>query len=333
MAKEIRTIGILTSGGDAQGMNAAIRAAARTAMNRGVNVKGIMQGFSGLLKNEIVDLSAVSVGNIIHHGGTVLYTARCPEFIDPDPDKAAAAIAKAAEMAKLHGIDGLVVIGGDGSWKGAQKLSKHGINVVGVPGTIDLDIACSDYTIGFDSAVNIALEAVIRLRDTSGSHYRCSVLEVMGRHCGEIALWAGLCGGADAILIPEEPETSNLENILQVIKANRARGKKHNIIVVSEGIGHSQELAKEIEKATGIESRATILGHVQRGGIPTAVDIKHATMMGSLAVDLLLEGKNNRVVAYRDAKYVDYDIDEALAMKRRPSFDIERVNRLVSTYH
>lgn len=332
MAKEIKTIGILTSGGDAQGMNAAIRAAARSAMNKGVAVKGIMQGYSGLLRNEIVDLGAVSVGNIIHHGGTVLYTARCPEFIDPDPEKAAAAIAKAADVAKSHGIDGLVVIGGDGSWKGAQKLSKHGINVVGIPGTIDLDIACSEYTIGFDSAVNIALEAVIRLRDTSGSHYRCSVLEVMGRHCGEIALWAGLCGGADAILIPEHPESANLESILKVIQENRARGKKHNIIVVSEGIGHSQELAKEIEKATGIESRATILGHVQRGGIPTAVDIKHATMMGAYAVDLLLAGKNNRVVAYRDAKYVDFDIDEALAMQRRPSFDIEEVNKRVSTY-
>lgn len=332
MAKEIKTIGILTSGGDAQGMNAAIRAAARSAMNKGVTVKGIMQGYSGLLRNEIVDLNAVSVGNIIHHGGTVLYTARCPEFIDPDPEKAAAAIAKAAEVAKSHGIDGLVVIGGDGSWKGAQKLSKHGINVVGIPGTIDLDIACTDYTIGFDSAVNIALEAVIRLRDTSGSHYRCSVLEVMGRHCGEIALWAGLCGGADAILIPEHPESANLESILKVIQDNRARGKKHNIIVVSEGIGHSQELAKQIEEATGIESRATILGHVQRGGIPTARDIKHATMMGAYAVDLLLSGANNRVIAYRDAKYVDYDIDEALAMKRRPSFDIEEVNARVSTY-
>ncbi|MBO6159489.1 MAG: 6-phosphofructokinase [Firmicutes bacterium] len=332
MAKEIKTIGILTSGGDAQGMNAAIRAAARSAMNRGVSVKGIMQGYSGLLKNEIVDLNAVSVGNIIHHGGTVLYTARCPEFIDPDPEKADAAIRKAADVAKSHGIDGLVVIGGDGSWKGAQKLSKYGINVVGIPGTIDLDIACTDYTIGFDSAVNIALEAVIRLRDTSGSHFRCSVLEVMGRHCGEIALWAGMCGGADAILIPEEPESANLENVLKVINENRARGKKHNIIVVSEGIGHSQELAKAIEAETGIESRATILGHVQRGGIPTARDIKHATMMGAYAVDLLLSGANNRVIAYRDAKYVDYDIDEALAMKRRPSFDILEVNHRVSTY-
>ena len=338
MAKEIKTIGILTSGGDAQGMNAAIRAAARAAMNKGVTVKGIMQGYSGLLRNEIVDLGAVSVGNIIHHGGTVLYTARCPEFIDPDPEKAAAAIKLAADNAKAQGIDGLVVIGGDGSWKGAQKLSKHDINVVGIPGTIDRDIACSEYTIGFDSAVNIALEAVIRLRDTSGSHYRCSVLEVMGRHCGEIALWAGLCGGADAILIPEHPESANIENILTVIQENRARGKKHNIIVVSEGIPKllgltSQQLAETIEKETGIETRATILGHVQRGGIPTATDIKHATMMGVYAVDLLLAGKNNRVVAYRDSKYVDYDIDEALAMQRRPSFDIEEVNHRVSTYH
>lgn len=333
MAKEIHTIGILTSGGDAQGMNACIRSAARSALNKGMKVKGILKGYSGLLYDEIVDLDAVTVGNIIHRGGTVLYTARCQEFIDPDPVKADAAIQKAASNGKSHGIDGLVVIGGDGSFKGAQKLSRYGINVVCIPGTIDRDIACTDYTIGFDSAVNIALEAIIRLRDTSGSHERCSVVEVMGRHCGEIALWAGLCGGADAILIPEKPETANIDHILEVIKENRARGKKHNIIVVAEGIGHSQELAKEIEQRTGIESRATVLGHVQRGGIPTAVDIKHATMMGDYAVDLLAKGANNRVVAFREGRYVDYDIDEALSMVRRPSFDIEEVNREVSTYH
>lgn len=331
--KEIRTIGVLTSGGDAQGMNSCIRAVTRYALNKGVSVKGILKGYSGLLNNEIIELSAVSVGNIIHKGGTMLYTARCPEFIDPDPEKAAAAIERAANIAKAHGIDGMVVIGGDGSWKGAQKLSKHGINVVGIPGTIDRDIACSEYTIGFDSAVNIALEAIMRLRDTSSSHERCSVIEVMGRHCGEIALWAGLTGGADAILIPENPDSANFDNILRVIMENRARGKKDNIIVVAEGIGGSIELAQKIEKMTGIESRATILGHVQRGGHPTATDIKHGSMMGAYAVDLLLQGANNRVVAYRNGEYVNYDIDEALAMVREPSFDIERVNRAISTYN
>lgn len=330
--KVIRTIGVLTSGGDAQGMNPCIRAVTRYALNQNVRVKGILKGYSGLLNNEIIELTAVAVGNIIHKGGTMLYTARCPEFIDPDPEKAAAAIERAANIAKAHGIDGMVVIGGDGSWKGAQKLSKYGINVVGVPGTIDRDIACTEYTIGFDSAVNIALEAIMRLRDTSSSHERCSVIEVMGRHCGEIALWAGLTGGADAILIPENPESANFDNILRVIMENRARGKKDNIIVVAEGIGGSVELAKRIEKVTGIESRATILGHVQRGGQPTATDIKHGSMMGAYAVDLLLQGKNNRVVAYRDGEYVDFDIDEALSMTREPSFDIERVNHMISTY-
>ena len=331
--KRIRTIGVLTSGGDAQGMNACIRAVTRSALNKGVRVKGIVRGYSGLLENDIKDLNAVSVGNIMHKGGTVLYTARCPEFIDPDPAKAQAAINRAANIAKAHGIDGLVVIGGDGSFKGAQAISKYGINVVGVPGTIDLDIACTDYTIGFDSAVNIALEAIMRLRDTSSSHERCSVIEVMGRRCGEIALWAGLTGGADAILIPEHPETANFENILRVIMENRARGKKDNIIVVAEGIGGSVELAKRIETEIGIESRATILGHVQRGGQPTAVDIKHASMMGAYAVDLLLNGANNRVVAFKKGKYVDFDIDEALAMHREPSWDIEEVNRRISTYY
>lgn len=333
MAKQIRTIGVMTSGGDAQGMNPCIRAVVRSALNKGLKVKGIMKGYSGLLNGDIIDMTAASVGNIINKGGTILYTARCPEFIDPDPEKAAAAHAKAAENAQLHGIDGLVVIGGDGSWKGAQKLSQHGINVVGVPGTIDRDIACSEYTIGFDSAVNIALEAVIRLRDTSASHERCSVIEVMGRHCGEIALWAGLCGGADAILIPEKPESANIEYILKVIKENRARGKNHNIIVVAEGVGHSQELAREIQRITGIESRATVLGHVQRGGAPTALDVKHASMMGAYAVDLLASGANNRVVAYRDGEYVDYDIDEALAMERKPSLDIADINDRISTYN
>ncbi|HCA34745.1 MAG TPA: ATP-dependent 6-phosphofructokinase [Lachnospiraceae bacterium] len=329
---KMQTIGVLTSGGDAQGMNACIRAVTRYALNNGIKVKGILRGYSGLLEDDIIDLDAVSVGNIIHRGGTILYTARCLEFIDPDPKKAEAAIAHAADNAKKAGIQGLVVIGGDGSWKGAQKLSKHGLNVIGIPGTIDRDVACSDYTIGFDSAVSIALEAIIRLRDTSSSHERCSVIEVMGRKCGEIALWAGLTGGADAILIPERPETANFENILKVIQANRARGKKDNIIVVAEGVGGTVELAKRIQEETGIESRATILGHVQRGGIPTATDIMHASRMGVYAVKKLMQGANNRVVAFKDGKYCDFDIDEALAMERKPSIEIEEENEMISTY-
>lgn len=332
MAKEIRTIGVLTSGGDSQGMNACVRAVVRSALNKGLKVKGIKRGFSGLLNDEVIDMTATTAGNIINKGGTILYTARCPEFIDPDPEKAAAAHQKAADTCRKYGIEGLVVIGGDGSWKGAQKLSQHGINVVGIPGTIDRDIACSEYTIGFDSAVNIALEAIVRLRDTSASHERCSVIEVMGRRCGEIALWAGIAGGADAILIPESPETANMEYILDVIKKNRAAGKNHNIIVVAEGVGKCTELASEIQRITGIDSRATVLGHVQRGGAPTALDIKHASMMGVYAVDLLAAGANNRVVAYRNASYVDFDIDEALAMERKPSLDIAEVNRRISTY-
>ena len=333
MAKEIRTIGVMTSGGDAQGMNACVRAVVRSALNKGLKVKGIKRGFSGLLNGEIFDMDAKSAGNIINKGGTVLYTARCPEFVDDDPVKAAEAHQKAADMCREYGIDGLVVIGGDGSWKGAQKLSQRGINVACVPGTIDRDIACSEYTIGFDSAVNIALEAILRLRDTSASHERCSVIEVMGRHCGEIALWAGIAGGADAIMIPESPETYNIEYALNVIKKNRAAGKNHNIIVVAEGIGQCQELAAQIQEITGIDSRATVLGHVQRGGAPTALDIKHASMMGVYAVDLLASGENNRVVAYRDGKYVDFDIDEALSMEREPSLDIAEVNRRISTYN
>ncbi len=333
MAKEIRTIGVMTSGGDSQGMNACVRAVVRSALNKGLKVKGISRGFSGLMNSEVFDMDAKSAGNIINKGGTVLYTARCPEFIDKDPAVREAAYQKAADKCNEFGIDGLVVIGGDGSWQGAQKLSQRGINVVGVPATIDRDIACSEYTIGFDSAVNIALEAILRLRDTSASHERCSVIEVMGRHCGEIALWAGIGGGADAILIPEDPATHDFNYILDVIKHNRTCGKNHNIIVVAEGVGKCTQLAKQIQEVTGIDSRATILGHVQRGGAPTALDIKHASMMGVYAVDLLAAGEDNRVVAYREGKYVDFDIDEALAMQKHPSLDIAEANRRISTYN
>lgn len=326
MEGSLKTIGVLTSGGDAPGMNACIRAVVRSALNRGCRVMGIRKGYSGLLKGDVMEMSAGSVADIIHRGGTILYTARCPEFMQVEYQD------RAAEMCRIFGIGGLVIIGGDGSFKGAQKLSQRGISVVGVPGTIDLDIACSEYTIGFDTAVNIAVEAVARLRDTSASHERCSVVEVMGRNCGEIALWAGIGTGADAIMIPEDLESQSFDHLVRIIMENRARGKNHNIIIVAEGVGHANELAERINEVTGIESRATVLGHVQRGGSPTALDIKHASMMGYLAVEALARGETNRIIAVQNGRYVDLDIDEGLAMEREPSMDIWNANLNISTY-
>lgn len=309
MAKEVKTIGVLTSGGDAPGMNAAIRAVVRTSINKGLKVKGIMRGYAGLLQEEIVDMNGLSVADIIGRGGTVLYTARCPEFTTVEGQE------KGAEICRKHGIDGLVVIGGDGSFKGAGRLSALGINTVGLPGTIDLDIACTDYTIGFDTAVNTAMDAIDRVRDTSTSHERCSIIEVMGRNAGYIALWCGLANGAEDILLPERYDGNEQELISRIIE-NRKRGKKHHIIINAEGIGHSASMARRIEAATGIETRATILGYMQRGGAPTCKDRVYASIMGAKAVELLCEGKSNRVVAYKHGEYVDYDIQEALSMKK-----------------
>ena len=309
MAKEVKTIGVLTSGGDAPGMNAAIRAVVRTAINKGLKVKGLMRGYAGLLQEEIVDMNGLSVADIIGRGGTVLYTARCPEFTTAEGQQ------KGAEICRRHGIDGLVVIGGDGSFKGAGKLSALGINTVGLPGTIDLDIACTDYTIGFDTAVNTAMDAIDRVRDTSTSHERCSIIEVMGRNAGYIALWCGLANGAEDILLPERYDGNEQELISRIIE-NRKRGKKHHIIINAEGIGHSASMARRIEAATGIETRATILGYMQRGGAPTCKDRVYASIMGAKAVELLCAGKSNRVVAYKNGEYVDYDIQEALSMKK-----------------
>ena len=309
MANEINTIGVLTSGGDAPGMNAAIRAVVRAAIAKGKKVKGIRRGYQGLLEEDIIDMDAHSVSDIIQRGGTVLYTARCQEFRTPEGQQ------KGADICKKHGIDGIIVIGGDGSFQGAQKLSHLGINTIGVPGTIDLDIACTDYTIGFDTAVNTAMEAIDKIRDTSTSHDRCSVIEVMGRSAGYIALWCGIANGAEDILLPERYD-HNEEAIIEHIRQTRKIGKKHHIIVNAEGIGDSNEMAKRIEAATGIETRATILGHMQRGGSPTRKDRVYATIMGAYAVDLLCQGKSDRVVAYSHGEYVDYAIDEALAMKK-----------------
>ena len=309
MAKEIKTIGVLTSGGDAPGMNAAIRAVVREAIVKGLKVKGIKRGYAGLLAEEIVDLEAKDVSDIIQRGGTILQTARCMEFMTEEGQR------EGAEICKKHGIDGIVVIGGDGSFRGAQKLASLGVNTIAVPGTIDLDIACTEYTIGFDTAVNTAMEAIDKVRDTSTSHERCSIIEVMGRGAGHIALWCGIANGAEDILLPEKYDYDEQKLVNNIIEKRR-RGKKHHIIINAEGIGHSASMAKRIEAATGVETRATILGHMQRGGSPTCKDRVYASTMGAYAVDLMCEGKTNRVVAYRNGGYVDYDIDEALAMKK-----------------
>ena len=309
MAKAVKTIGVLTSGGDAPGMNAAIRAVVRVAINKGLKVKGIMRGYAGLLEEEIVDMESTSVSDTINRGGTILYTARCKEFTTPEGQQ------RGAEICRKHGIDGMVVIGGDGSFKGAGKLSALGINTIGLPGTIDLDIACTDYTIGFDTAVNTAMEAIDKIRDTSTSHERCSIVEVMGRNAGYIALWCGIANGAEDILLPERYDGDEQALINRIIE-NRKRGKKHNIIINAEGIGHSSSMAKRIEAATGIETRATILGHMQRGGTPTCKDRVYASIMGARAAELLVEGKSNRLVAYRKGEFVDFDIQEALNMKK-----------------
>ena len=307
--KQIKTIGVLTSGGDAPGMNAAIRAVVRRGLSSGLNVKGIYKGYNGLLNEEIVDMTARDVSDTIERGGTILYTARCAEFRTPEGQQ------RGAEICKKHGIDGLVVIGGDGSFAGAQKLANLGINTIGVPGTIDLDIACTEYTIGFDTAVNTAMEAIDKVRDTSTSHERCSIIEVMGRNAGYLAMWCGIANGAEDVLIPEKYDYDEQKLINNII-ASRKAGKKHHIIVNAEGIGHSEAMARRIEAATGIETRATILGHMQRGGNPTCKDRVYASVMGAKAVELLMAGKSNRVVGYRHGEFIDFDINDALSMKK-----------------
>ena len=298
-------------------MNAAIRAVVRRGLSKGIKMKGILKGYNGLLNEEIIDMTAVDVSDTIQKGGTILYTARCAEFRTEEGQK------RGAEICKKHGIDGLVVIGGDGSFAGAQKLANLGINTVGVPGTIDLDIACTEYTIGFDTAVNTAMEAIDKVRDTSTSHERVSIIEVMGRNAGYIALWCGIANGAEDILLPEKYDYDEQKIINNIIE-NRKKGKKHHIIINAEGIGHSQAMAKRIEAATGIETRATILGHMQRGGSPTCKDRVFASTMGALAVDVLLEGKTKRVIGYKNGEYVDFDINEALAMQKSiPEYQYE----------
>lgn len=325
MAKEIRTIGVLTSGGDAPGMNAAIRAVVRRAIHNGKTVKGIKRGYAGLLDEEIIDMDRFSVSDIISRGGTILQTARCLEFKEDEYQQ------KGADICKKHGIDGLVVIGGDGSFQGAQKLAAKGINTIGVPGTIDLDIACTEYTIGFDTAVNTAMEAIDKIRDTSSSHDRCSIVEVMGRGAGYIALWCAIANGAEDVLLPERFDYDE-QQIVNHLIAGQKLGRNNHIIINAEGIGHSASMAKRIEAATGVETRATILGHMQRGGSPTCKDRVYAATMGARAVDLLCEGKSNRVVGYRHGEFVDFDIDEALAMQKDlDEYQIELAKSLTTT--
>lgn len=307
--KQVKTIGVLTSGGDAPGMNAAIRAVVRTAIANGLKVKGIRRGYTGLLEEDIVDMNARSVADIIQRGGTILYTARCPEFMTANGQD------KGADICRKHGIDGLVVIGGDGSFQGARQLAARGVNTVGVPGTIDLDIACTEYTIGFDTAVNTAMEAIDKVRDTSTSHERCSIIEVMGRNAGYIALWCGIANGAEDILTVERYDHDE-SKIIENIRAKKKVGKTHHIIINAEGIGDSYGMAKRIEAATGMETRATVIGHIQRGGSPTCKDRVYASAMGAKAVDILTAGGSNRVVAYKHGEYVDFDIEEALRMKK-----------------
>ena len=319
----MKKIAVLTSGGDAPGMNAAVRAVVRAGLYKGMGVYGVYRGYNGLINGDLEEMSLRSVSDIIHRGGTVLYTARSPEFRTEE------GVRKAVKTCREHGIEGVVVIGGDGSFRGAQDLSRHGISCIGIPGTIDNDIACCEQTIGYDTAMNTAMELVDKLRDTSQSHDRCSVVEVMGRHAGYIALNVGIAVGATSILVPEIPYDFE-KDVMDRIRATAATGKKHFIIVVAEGVGHVTELAEKIEKTSGIESRATILGHVQRGGSPTLRDRLLASRMGYEAVQLLEAGKSNRVVAIQSDRIVDFDIEEALAMKKLLDVDLYRMAHEIS---
>lgn len=305
----MKSIAVLTSGGDAPGMNPAVRAVVRTACQRGIKVYGVDRGYTGLINGDIHEMNLRSVSDIITRGGTILYSARCPEF------KTEEGLQKAVATCKKFGIDGMVIIGGDGSFRGARDLSLRGIPCIGLPGTIDNDISCTDYTIGYDTCLNTIVQMVDRIRDTSESHDRCTVVEVMGRGAGYLALEAGIAVGATSIIVPEV-EYDIERDVIARIREFQKTGKKHFIVIVAEGVGGTTEIAKKIEAETGVESRATILGHVQRGGSPTARDRIMASQMGSRAVDLLTQGIGNRVVGIKDNKIVDFDIFEALKMTK-----------------
>ncbi len=325
MRNKVERIAVLTSGGDSPGMNAAIRGVVRTAIGKGIRIYGIRKGYAGIFEEEIREMYAEDVSHTINLGGTILYTARCKKMMQDDGPP------EAAEILKKYKIDGLVVIGGDGSYRGAQCLSKCGINVIGIPGTIDLDIGCTDYTIGFDTAVNTAVDAIDKIKDSSTSHERCSIVEVMGRSAGYIALVSGIATGAEEILMPENYDY-NEERLINNLIVNRKRGHTHHIIINAEGIGDSMGLAERIEAATGIETRASILGYLQRGGSPTSRDRMYASVMGTRAVELLASGARNRVLCISGGGLVDRDIDEALKMEKHiPEFLTRTAD--VLTYH
>lgn len=312
----MNTIGVLTSGGDAPGMNAAIRAVVRTSIYNNLRIMGIKQGYNGLINGNIYEMNISSVADIIHRGGTMLKTARCDEFTTE------AGREKAMTVLKVFGIDGLVVIGGNGSLKGARELSKLGFPTIGIPGTIDNDLGYTDFTIGFDTAINTVIDAIGKIRDTSTSHGRANIIEVMGRHCGDIALYSGLAGGAESIIVPEEG--FHIEEVCKRLIQSKNRGKLHSIILLAEGvgnIGNAYELGDEIQKYTDIDTRVTILGHLQRGGSPTAFDRIIASKMGAKAVEILMEGKTSRALGIKSNKVFDMDIDEALSVENK--FDTE----------
>lgn len=319
----MKTIGVLTSGGDAPGMNAAIRAVVRAGCENGFRVMGIRRGYNGLMYGDMYEMNLRSVSNIINRGGTILYSARSPEF------KTEEGMQKAIDVCKQMDMQGVVVIGGDGSFRGARDLSLRGVPCVGIPGTIDNDIACSDYTIGYDTAMNTVMENVDRLRDTSESHDRCSVVEVMGRRAGYIALNSGIACGATTILIPEV-EFNFEKDVIDRMRRTQKTGKRHFIIIVAEGIGGVNEMAKRIQEETGVESRATILGHVQRGGSPTVRDRVVGSTMGCRAVELLKQGIGNRVIALQKGELVDYDIFEALNMTKTIDLDLYKLAHEIS---
>ena len=318
-----KKIAVLTSGGDAPGMNAAVRAVVRSAISKGMDIYGVYRGYNGLLNGDVEQMNLRSVSDIIGNGGTMLYTARSEEFKTLEGQK------KAAKHCQDLGITGVVVIGGDGSFAGARALTNAGVNCIGIPGTIDNDIACSEYTIGFDTAMNTAIQMIDKIRDTAQSHDRCSIVEVMGRRCGDIALQVGIACGATAILVPEEKFNIEIDVIERIIDTQKT-GKQHFIIIVAEGVGGVVDMAKYIEQRLGIETRATILGHVQRGGSPTLRDRVVASLMGHRAVELLDEGLGNRVVAMNKGKIVDYDITEALEMPRKFNKDLYKIAKTIS---
>ena len=305
----MKRIGVLTSGGDAPGMNACVRSVVRTALYHGIECYGIRRGYHGLIHGDVVRLDEKSVSHTINRGGTILYTARSKEFMTEDGQQ------KAVATCKFLGLDGIVVIGGDGTFRGAQALSRYGINVIGIPGTIDNDICCTNYSIGFDTAANTAIDCIDRLRDTMQSHERCSVVEVMGRHAGYLAMYVGLAVGATAVLVPEDPFDFQLD-VVEKIRRARMKGFTHYMIVVAEGAGSAADIAQGIRDSLGLDPRVTVLGHIQRGGTPTGRDRVNATKMGYLAVQLLLEGKTNRIVCTQNGCFTDLDIEEGLSMKR-----------------